>query len=82
MYETTEQIDGLAERALTAIIEARPELASWCKSQEIELSGLSRLRVLRWICSDLDARNRSIVAKYIGCKVDDLEATARVLQCV
>ena len=81
MTDITE-INGLAERALDAIVAERPELAAWRTAQESELAGVSRLSVLRWICNDLDARNRAIVAKAIGCKVDDFEATARVLECV
>lgn len=73
-------IDGLADKVLTAIEAEGHMAASWISDKRADIGKKQRIDVLRWICNSLDATNMPIAAAAIGVSVEDLKATGRVLR--
>lgn len=74
-------MDWLAEKVLDAIEQdGGVSNVAWFADKREEYATASRLEVLRWICHSLDSRNQICAARAIGVSLDDLRATARVLQ--
>ncbi|MCP9759389.1 hypothetical protein EGI20_08710 [Aquitalea sp. S1-19] len=73
-------MDWLLQTALSAIIETQPELERWARDKEHEGKNFDRFESLRFICFDLDAENRRIVAERLGVTFEQLEAVRSVLR--
>lgn len=78
-------MDWLMETALDAVEAANSDdatLPSWLASKRKEKAKATRLESLRFICSSLDRANQLAVCKELDISIEDLQATARVLQKV
>jgi hypothetical protein len=72
-------LDWLADTVLTVLAQQTQLAPTWIADKRIQLTGLSRLKILQWIVADLDDGNLSIVAGHLGVSVQDFAAVRRVL---
>jgi hypothetical protein len=75
-------IDGLLDTVLRAIEKKGYMNTSWINDKRLQLGHEERIKILRWICNDLDANNLTIAAEAIGVTTNELLVTRRVLQKV
>lgn len=80
MRETTPP-DLLAICVFQALKEKSKEDPSWVSEEFEKMKGMDRLEILRSI-SIYDAEILEAVCAQIGCSVDDMKATLRVLQII
>ena len=72
MTEVDKRIDGLADRALSAIEDAKPEMWSWIEDKRFLLKTATRIDSLRFVAFDLDPANQRIVFQKLGLDIADL----------
>lgn len=74
------ELDWLAEIALNALRTSASNQVSWIDDKRRILVGQDRLAVLRWIVTNLDDKNMSIVAHAIDITTEDLLTMKCVLR--
>ncbi len=72
-------MDWLANQVVKALQETKMD-KSWIEDKARELEEMSRMDVLRWMPSKLDAVNLAAVCERLEISVADMKATQRVLQ--
>jgi hypothetical protein len=75
-------VSHLVDTALATIKRERPDLASWCETKGIELSGADKLESLEWMCFKLDVQNCEIAVRAVGIAPADVEPLKRVLRVI
>ena len=74
-----DQLDWLAEEAMSAIKDGNPDLNDyWHAEKRSHLAGLQRLAVLIWM-NTLDVRNLSLVAERVDVPLADLQTTIKTV---